>query len=282
MFIVKKLFDEGSSSPYMARLYSNLFELRDYALCHKYKKNDIDLERMDFDKQFKPILEAMDVCRESVRKIENLWKNHVLKVENGQIIIKSNNSIHVLENIDKPLKEYFNQILVNGVIALKGVQKITLMFDVDISFLYMKEKKFKVGISNLETLGEYELALFLGEMRQKCTENFINLRNSIEHEGWMLPEVKINLMNPNKISVVEPSVNGMPITKYCKIMTNRIISSIENVMVYTFQKNLEYPFVIYEIPLVNREKGLAHRFDVTISQTGIEPWNIVYCESDFI
>lgn len=282
MFIVKKLFDEGTSSPYMARLYSNLFKLRDYALQHKFRNNDIELERMKFDKQFKPILDAMDVCRESTKRINVLWNDHATKVENGQIIRKDHNSLHILESIDMPLKENFNQVLVNGVIALKGIQNITKDFNVEIGFLYMKDEKFKEGIKNLETIGEDDLATFLIEMRRNCSEDIINLRNSIEHEGWIMPEVALNLMNPKSISVIEPKVKGIPVTTYCRTITNKIISSIENIMVYCFQKNMSEIFVIYEIPLESRRKDLAYRFEVTINQPGIVPWTINYSESDFI
>ena len=75
-FRIQKIADEGSSEPYIARLWLGIFELRDFALKEKLCSNDIETARIDFDGVYHPILKEMDMRPENstTRKVRKAVK----------------------------------------------------------------------------------------------------------------------------------------------------------------------------------------------------------------
>lgn len=282
MFVLKKMGDEGTSSPYIARMYSGIFKLRDTALSHKYNTHKIEKERLEFDRLHKPVLDALETCRTSTKQLENLWTSYVRKVEMGLVVSFQRNAMNVSECIDKQLRDLITSILVNGVIALKGTQKITALFGVDIGCLFMKQENFKKGIELIKLTNGIELADFLSCVRDTWSEIFIYRRNSLEHEGWVLPEVKFITILTDKIGISEPSIDGVNITRYSRDMTNRLISTIENLIVYSLGTAIKAPMVIVEIPEIERDTSIVERFKLDLDRPGVEEWKIKYTETDFI
>lgn len=281
MKLIQKIANEGSSNPFYARLWIGILQLRDQVLKFQFKINKIDGNRSKFDSLYKPVLNAMTISRNSMRTILNLLKDHKGKINENNEILSKNNTIKISENIHTPLHDELSKLLVNGVIAMKHTQEITKMFNVDIGCLFTKEINFKKGISRLKENGHNSLAEYLQRVRNLWSEGFIRTRVSLEHEGWVLPEVRYELGHNRKIILIEPKIDNIPLSNYSKIMVNRIISFIENVIVYTFKCCLHSPFIIVEIPETKRDPKDVKRFRITIKQLGLEEWALKYSESDF-
>lgn len=130
------------------------------------------------------------------------------------------------------------------------------------------------------------MAQFLREVRSKWSEKFILRRNSIEHQGWSLPPVEYKILPGNKVEIIEPEVDGMFLSFYSKYMLNRVMSFIENIVLYAFKSTYEPPIVITEIPINQRRPECPKRFFKELRIPGkIESrfleWDIRYSEDDF-
>ena len=130
------------------------------------------------------------------------------------------------------------------------------------------------------------MAQFLQDVRLHWSEKLILRRDSIEHEGWVLPSVKYKILTSKKVEVAEPQVDGVPLSHYFKYMLNRVMSFIENIVIYAFKSTYKAPVLITEIPLSQRDPVCPKRFRKDLKIPGkIEPkyleWDIKYSEDDF-
>lgn len=282
MFVLQKTRDEGTGNPYIARMFLGMFELRDMALSCLYPTENQEKVRFEFDKIYGPVLDALDACRKSTRELEALWANYIKKIEMGLIVSFDKNTIHVSESIDKELRDLITSILTNGVIALKGTQNVTNFWGLDIGCLFMKEDNFQKGIEAMRTANELLLADFLTKVRNTWSESFISRRNSIEHQGWLLPQVRFLSVLSNGIGINEPVIDGIPVTKYARLMTNSLISTIENIVAYAIQRVIVYPMIIVEIPQNEREPQKVLRFRFDLDRPEVRGWQLEYSVTDFI
>lgn len=280
-FRIQKIADEGTSELFYARLWLGVLELRDEALRAKLKSNEIDEARCDFDVSYKPILDAMGASRTAMKNIQQLILDHQRKVSEGEIILFQTNAFQISESIDNALRDEIATFLVNGLIAMKRTQKVIEQFGINIGCLFTKQANFEKGISELKVQGHSSLAEFLYDVRSAWSENFINGRNSLEHDGWVLPPVKYRVVAAQKVEIIEPQIDGIPVSRYSKEMLNRIISFVENVIVYAFKSTTESPLVIVEIPDTQRDAACPKRFCLDLKRPGILEWDIRYSESDF-
>lgn len=180
---VQKLADEGSRSPFMARLFIGLMKLRDAALADPAK-------REAFDKAYEFTIMSLWNTRTTANEITRLLEEHVKKVESGQIARVMGNAIHVDEEIDRELRKQIETFLNSAVRTLKqGMQDIAKSLQSDIGFLFKKAGAFTNGLLALEKV-DPELAAYLRETRTWSEPLVVGARNAMEHTGWMLPKIK--------------------------------------------------------------------------------------------
>ncbi len=58
-FQVKKVSDEGSSSPFMARIFISTLEFRDFLLSAQFSDQELFNARGEFDNKFRPCLRLL-------------------------------------------------------------------------------------------------------------------------------------------------------------------------------------------------------------------------------
>src|ERR1039458_8455293 len=97
-WIVSKVADEGSSSPFMARLFMTVTHLRDQAF---FDKKDRDA----FDKPYENALTALSDARTTAKEIRQLLENHRAGVSSGVAARLVGRAIHV-DGVDRELRKY--------------------------------------------------------------------------------------------------------------------------------------------------------------------------------
>jgi len=214
------------------------------------------------------------------RKIEDLIKEHKRKVHKGEIITFQSNAFNVLESIDDDLREEVSKFLSSGVRALKATQKAVAQFDINIGGLFQKQTRFEACINGLENEGHESLSNFLKETRTKWLDSFIERRNLLEHENWVLPMVNYAIWAKQRVEVVEPLIDGVKVTKYVADMANLILSFVENIVVYALKITIPQ-YSIVEIPEEKRDPVIPKRFRLDIKRPGIQEWEIKYEENSF-
>jgi hypothetical protein len=271
-FVVQKLADEGTSSPFMARPYYGILCLRDIVFLD-YAKRDI------FDKPYELVMKALLNTRSASQEIAQLVADHFSKLAKGEVGQLRGHTIYIEKPIDQELRKEVETFLNSSVRALKqGMQEVTKVLGKDIAFLFKKSNLFEDGIKVLEK-DDPHLAAYLKETR-KWSERLINSRNAIEHEGWIIPKVRY-IETSGIIRADEPEISGQKVSDFVKFIMDRLICFVEEVTVHCLKARMPKGITVTEIPLFKREPDMPLRFRVTVTYGGMPIWNIAYHQSSF-
>lgn len=270
--VSQKIADEGPSSPFIARLYIGIMQLRDTIF------SDHD-ERLKFDKPYQFIMETMLNTRSISQEIIKLMDDHFSKLAKGEIGHLKGFTISIEKPIDKELRKEVESFVNSAVRILKlGMQEVTNILGKDISFLFKKQSSFENGIRILEK-DDRELAVYLMETR-KWSQELIDCRNNIEHNGWMLPKIKYDEAS-GIIQPYEPEISGKKLSNFVKFMMDRISCFVEEVTAHCLEAQMPDGITIREIPLLKRAPDMPIRFQVTLADSMIPVWNITYHQISF-
>ncbi len=270
--VVQKMADEGSSSPFMARLYLGNLRLRDVVF-PDYKTRD------KFDKPYNFVMETMLSTRITSQNIIQLLADHQSKLTKGEIGQLRGLSIHIEKPIDKELRKDVETFLNSAVRVLKhGMQEVAKVLQVNIGFLFKKQSTFENGLRILEK-DDPHLATYLKATRI-WSEQLINSRNAIEHEGWILPKLRYVEVS-GIIRADEPEIAGQKVSTFVKFIMDRLICFVEEVTAHCLKARMPMGISITEIPLSQREAEIPQRFQVTLTNGGMPIWDITYHQSSF-
>jgi hypothetical protein len=270
--VIQKIANEGSTSPFMARLFIGLLRLRDVVFSDPAKRDKFD---KPFEQVFNPLMNA----RATEKDIIDLWEAHARKVASGEIARRQGQMLQIDESIDKELRRQVESFLNTAVRALKqGTQSLATELQVDISFMFKQQGTFDNGIEALQAT-DLRLAEYLRQTRV-WSERLVQSRNDIEHTGWTLPRVHYQDSNSG-ITAVEPEVSGLPMTAFVKFILDRLCCFVEECTAHCFQKRMPSEITIAEIPPAKRLTEVPERFILTLGSGGLARWNIAYHASSF-
>jgi hypothetical protein len=270
--VIQKMAEEGSSSPFMARLYLGNLRLRD-AVFPDHSK------REKFDKPYHLLMETLLNTRSASKEVTQLLDEHFNKLSKGEIGQLRGSTIHIDESIDKELRKYFETFLNTGVRVLKnGMQRVTTVLQANIGFLFKKQGAFENGLKALEKSDPY-LAAYLRETR-KWSERLIQSRNAIEHEEWVLPNIKYMELS-GSIFAEEPKVADQRVSDFVKLIMDRLCCFVEEVTVHCLQARMPKGISVMEIPVSQRNQDVPHRFQLTLADGGMPIWTITYHQRSF-
>ena len=268
---IRKISDEGTSSPFTARLFLGMLQLRDKAFGDSTK-------REEFDKAYQFVLNTLMDVRETSKEIIQTWTEYSAKVSQGGIVRLKGHVIHVSQNIDSKLRNQVAEFLNSAVRVVKdGMQNLATCLKLNIAFLYMKQTAFEKGFTALAQT-QPGLAAYLQETR-KWSDPLIQCRNSL-HEGWMLPDVTYKETSLT-IQAVEPEISDQPLSVFVSYMSDRLCCFVEEVSAYGLQAQMPSGTSITEIPVSHREADSPERFQLTFIHGGMPIWNIAYHVSKF-
>lgn len=272
-WIVQKLADEGSASPFMARLFMGLMRLRDAVYFDP-------VARENFDKAFDFVPTSLFTTRTTAKEISELWAGHARKVAAGEVVRRADMAIHIDESIDKELRKQVEHFLNDAARVIKqGMQGLTAQLGVEIGFMFKKQPAFERGIAALKTTDPL-LAEYLDKSRQMWSERLIKSRIDLEHNSWSLPRVTYDPSGAN-VAAVEPLIAGQPVTEFVQTMLDRVCCFVEDVTAHCIQQKMAAPITITEIPLAERRSEAPERFQLTLAVGGQPRWNIFYHSSSF-
>jgi hypothetical protein len=270
--VFQKLADEGTSSPFMARIFLGILHLRDAVFPDP-------ATRGEFDKIYDFVISAVSNARTASQNISRMWEEHTRKARSGEIVHQQGTHIHITETIDKDLRREVESFLNAATRTLKtGMQNLGKSLNVDIGFLFGKPERFKKGIAALKNT-EPDLAEYL-----RCTrlwsEPLLKSRNDLEHEPEVLSGVTYAPAGTG-VAVQEPVVAGTPVTKFVGHSFDRLICFVEEFAVHCLNRKLPAGITITELALADRPVEAPERFRVTLASGGFAPWRIAFHMSRF-
>jgi hypothetical protein len=269
-FTSAHLGNEGSSTPFVARLWMTPPHLRDLVL---HQPADIEA----FDTTYQSILNDLTTLRRIGRETLDLWNGHVQRIRNGEII-RYQNGIHVDQTIDEPLVHNLETLVRSAADAAKLFQKLTLVFGTEIGFMFQKDPAFEAGVVGMEATDPM-LADYLREVR-KWLQPLTLARNNLEHEAVVSSRIQYIRQAGDRFDVKEPQVFGLPLTSFIPAILNRLDRFIEEVMVRSMQATIAKPLTIAEIPIGSRDPVKPERFAAGLLGL-VGPGQIIYSDDAF-
>jgi hypothetical protein len=233
--VLQKFADEGTSTPFVARLMLGLMRLRDAV----FRPPE---EREPFDKKLDFVLSALLSARSTGKDIIDTWNKHSLRVRSGEIARVNGPTIRIAESVDKELRRDVESFLNSSVRALKqGMQTLAAELGSDIGFLFKKQPAFEAGIAALRAT-DPSLADYLERVRA-WSEPLLLARNAIEHEGWSLPRITYTA-NGAAVELQEPLIRAVPATEFIARTLDRLICFVEEVTAHGLQRRMPVGGVI--------------------------------------
>jgi hypothetical protein len=270
--VIQKIADEGTASPFIARLFLGLLRLRDAVYSDA-------AARKNFDEVFDLVLTPLMNARTTAKETADLWTAHAKRVSSGEIVQRQRHAIHIDESIDKELRKQVEHFLDALVRVLKqGMQKLTAELGIDIGFMFRKQGGFEIGLTALKQSNPL-LADYI-EKSRTWSEHLIEIRNDLEHNGWTLPPVMYDLTGPRDLAV-EPQVAGQPVTEFVRVMLDRVCCFVEDVSAHCLQQKMPPAITTTEIKPTERRSEAPERFALTLAVGGAPRWVITYHSLSF-
>ena len=273
-WVVQKVSDEGSSTPFVARIFIGIMHLRDFVF-----PDSESIQHKQFDECYAVVYSALSNARTSMQEIDRLWQEHIQKIESGELARIDGNSISVSDSIDEEFRKQFESFVYSVSRSIKqGMQNLGRIHGVDIGFLFQNQKNFESGLSTLKSKDAF-LAEYLNQSRS-WSDSLITIRNSIEHQGWILPQIKYRRLRAN-VCADQPQIFDRPVTEFVRFSFDRTCCFVEEITTYILQKKLPPRFIITEIPSVKRVPHMPERFHITLTTLESIPWVLKYHSSRF-
>lgn len=267
-FTVGKLMDEGTSAPFVARLWLTPLNMRDTVIVDPAVKQQ-------FDTFYQAIITDLSTLRRIAKETIALWKSHEAKVASGEIG-RYTNAIQIDEIINEPLNHGIETIIKTAAGAVKQSQDLTKLLGIDTGFMFQKQPGFEAGVAALDAT-DSALADYLWEAR-KWSDPVQNLRNDYEHNSYVAPPVNYDRTPEDGVRAIETPIMGMPLTGFIPILVNRTNRYIEEVLMWCYQRMS--PFPIGEIPIAKRDPDKPERFRF-LYNPGEQVWVIIYSDDEF-
>lgn len=269
-FTIVPLLDEGTSSPFGARILMTLPMLRDQAL---HDKAQVAM----FDELFQFTMTNLIDLRKAYRELLDLWSAHEQRVESGQAV-RYTNAFHVTESIDQPLGRIIGTLVMSSARVAKKMQHVTDIFGIDIGFLFQNAKEYAKGLPKLAA-SDPELTTYVSESRA-WLEPLREWRIAMEHRNYVPPKMQYERDANGKVHLLEPEAIGLPLRAYFGTMLSHLYRFVEEVIVWCVQRSLPDPMIVTEIPVGQRDPNKVERFKVTLKGHG-NPWAISHSDDDF-
>lgn len=257
----RKVADEGTAEPYIARLWGGACELRDLLLEHQAGgKADLAIRRRDFDKRYSPVLDALGAARTQARAIRGLVNAHRERVAAGVATSRERKALHVNETIDLELQNYLAAFLSAAARATKLLQELVAYLGIDIRCLFQKESPFEAALETLRADGDCQLAEYLASTRVRWSQTLMHRRNALEHEGWRLLDVRYVEGPGESVTVLEPQVDGMAVSDFSAYILGQTLAFVEDMVALCVQRGIADIGNLIDIPKDQRDPGTSSVF----------------------
>ena len=252
-WIMSKAYDEGTASPFMARLFLGVLKIREQLYGSDRKKRD------DFDRAYESVLVNIHSARAAAKEIHDLVQNHRSEISQGTCVVRTGRVIRVESNIYPELRKQTETFLNSAGRALKNVQDVMRLIGLNIAFLYQMPASFQRGLAKISQTN-LDLAAYLDETRAKWSERLTKARNALEHQGWALPRVMYQ-DSQGVLTMVEPTVDGEAVSSFADTILERLSCFVEEVVVHGLQRQMLEGISLTELPVAQRQSALQSVFD---------------------
>lgn len=270
---IQKMADEGTSTPFIARMYLGLMRLRDVVYADQK-------ERFEFDKLLDQTYSALMAARTTAREIREMWEGHSRKVSSGEIARLEKNTIRVEEDLSRDLRRHVESFVYSAARALKeGMKNLGRHMGKEIGFMFQKQAAYGRHLKSLQAT-DSALADYIRETRTSWSQRLIETRNAIDHGGLALSCIQYQARD-GKVEAIQPVIDGLPAVEFVEFMLDRLSCFVEEFTAHCLQCRMPKGITITELPLAERPPESPERFRLTLRQGGRSEWKILYHAATF-
>jgi hypothetical protein len=268
-FEVRQIGMEGTSEPFIARVFLGLVEIAT-GIVSQQDKNA-------FDEHFMATLNPALELRNALVSIRKLVSGHKEDLQKGTIVRKAQADPVLSERIDNPLRSYIVKFLEMADAIIKNLPSTMKFFGVNIEYMADREERFAKGCERNEAKRP-ELVAYLRKLRPSLLDIDEQFRK-MRVEGWNLSNVKYTFKD-GAVGMVEPLIGSEPVSEYVERVFSILALAIEEVIMYGFQRSLTGSIAIVENPPEQRNPINAQRFRRTLRDS--EPtWELKWTGRGF-
>lgn len=272
-WVVENRGNEGTGSPFIARLFLGICRLRDQALTEATKRDA-------FDTAFEATLTGLETVRTASATVVSIYKEHERQLARGEKAKVAGGIIHIDAPIDRELRKSTDEVISTAGRVMKDrMQAVLRAAGLEIGFLYKQSDTFVEGIKNLKQK-DPTLAEYLAQTRAKWFQQMTDCRIALEHSTWVLPKVRYEAVG-TCVRVIEPQVHGRPVTEFVSHMADRLCCFVEDLIAHALQAQMPKEVSITEIPVAERNPEVVERFRPALVGGGALLWRLEYQDSKF-
>ncbi|HSY66706.1 MAG TPA: DUF6602 domain-containing protein [Terriglobales bacterium] len=268
-FEVRETGMEGTAEPFIARVFLGLIEMA-ASIFSPQDKNT-------FDQRFTGTLNPALELRRALVSVGELVSGHKEALQKGTIVRKAQVDPLLSERIDNPLRSHTVHFLEMADAIIKNLPSAMKFFVINIDHMADREQRFAKDCERNEAKHP-ELVAYLRKLRPSLLDIDEQFRK-MRVEGWNLSNVKYTFSN-GVVSMVEPLIEGKPVSEYVARVFSILALAIEEVIMYGFQRSLMGPIAIVETPLEQRNPINAQRFRRTLRGTEVA-WQLKWTGKGF-
>jgi hypothetical protein len=270
---IQKMANEGTSTPFIARMYMGIMRLRDVIYTDPK-------ERLNFDKVLDQTYSALMAARTTAKEITEKWEAHSRQVASGEIARLERGNIHVEEDLSRDLRRHVESFVYSAARTFKeGMRTLGRGMGKDIGFMFQKQPTYERNLQVLQAT-DPALADYLRETRTSWSQRLIQTRNAIDHEGWALPRIEYKARN-GRVASTQPLIDGQPTVEFVEFMLDRLSCFVEDFTAHCLQSRMPHGVTIAELTLAERPGECPERFRLTLREGGLPEWTILYRTATF-
>jgi len=268
-FEAREMGIEGTAEPFIARVFLGVLDMA----ANIFSQQD----KSAFDERFSGTLNPALGLRTALVSIRKLVSNHKDALQKGTIVRKAQPDPLLSERIDNPLRSYAVQFLEMADAIIKNLPLTMKFFVINIEYMADREQRFAKGCERNEAKHP-ELVAHLRKLRPSLLDIDERFRK-MRAEGWNLSNVKYTFSD-GVVSMVEPLIEGEPVSEYVERVFSILALTVEELIMYGFQRSLTGPIAIVEIPLEQRNPINAQRFRRTLRDSA-PTWRLEWTGKGF-
>jgi hypothetical protein len=244
-----EVIDEGTSQPYVARLFSGVAEIRDKTLHSNETKKQ-------FDVAYEPLMKSLIATRKLQKQIQSLGTEKA-----GE------------------LKRSVRECLLNFKRILVALLSVSKVLNVNIDFALGDDHQFEKGIEGLKK-GHPTLAEFLAGSRNDWLAGLLPILEEAKNGDGFLAKPQGDVLKSGK-SPDGLLIEGVQAIDFLSRVFDRLSVLIEGTCIYGFARLLPQSLSIREIPLAERPTEFPRRFETMLNTGIVSPLKIRYSPASF-
>lgn len=272
-FFVKQA-DEGTNSPFVARMFLGILELRDLIIMTNNDPRNLQVTRENFDHLYEPVRSFLEIALDAARSLNKISIGLVETGHNGELAkLYPGGGFELINTKGTQIQKEFASVIEHSAIAIKNhlPKLMEQIFGIKIGFLFQNDPDFEKAISGLNSDGLIPLAHYLQSVRFWSNQLIKDIWNQSKHSNWKLNPPKLTIITLPIVHVDLPQVFDIPVNHYAFQVINRCCLLVEDLIVYGFQFHRSSPIGVMEIAHGERLQYQNRRFKAYRKLHGMIP-----------